>query len=404
MKKYLIALVTFLALVSPLSAEMITNGKVLSWTTSAGQNGSLKIVAVNGQYFEADQTNEKNKAAGVVKLYGATLDSGKKIVLINTGQWKEVWEGTNSGNVINGNLIAGSAKYTFKITEPVVAAVAAVKMEAGEYQGVHRHWTDKVIINADGTYKRASNNDPGTYTFDGKTLVLKWAKWDAETLVQTSPGVFTCAAYQFTLTKSTVSTVAVVNPFVNGTTLTWNTSAGQNGTILVTSVNGAKFNLDQINFNNRGAGTTKLDGEVKDGKIYIYNRQWNETWVGTLANGKITGKINNSYDFTINMTAQTAVATTVSTEPFINGRTLKWNTSAGQNGTILVTSVTGAKFNLDQINFNNRGAGTTKLDGEIKDGKIYIYNRQWNETWVGVNSNGTVSGKINNSYTFTITK
>ncbi len=322
MKRYLITLAAFLAIVSPLSAQMVTNNKVLAWSTSAGQNGTMKIVAVNGQYFEAQQTNEKNKAAGVVKLYGATLDGGKKIVLINIGQWKETWEGTVSGSEINGNLVAGSAKYTFKITEPVVAVAA----------------------------------------------------------------------------------VAGVNPFVNGSTLTWNTSAGQNGTIKVTAVNGAKFNLDQINFNNRGAGTTKLDGEVKDGKVFIYNRQWNETWVGTLSGDKIAGKINNVYDFTINMTAQTAVSTVASTAPFINGKTLKWNTSAGQTGTITVTSVSGTKFNLDQVNFNNRAAGTTKLDGEVKDGKVYIYNRQWNETWVGTNNNGKVTGKINNRYDFTVTE
>jgi hypothetical protein len=70
-------------------------------------------------------------------------------------------------------------------------------------------------------------------------------------------------------------------------------------TIKVTSVSGTKFNIDQVNFNNRAAGTTKLDGEVKDGKVYIYNRQWNENWVGTYINGKVTGKINNRYDFTI---------------------------------------------------------------------------------------------------------
>lgn len=306
MKRFLIAMVAIMTIVAPLSAEMISKDKVLSWSTSAGQNGSLKVVTVNGQYFEVEQSNEKNKAAGVIKLYGAVLDGGKKIVIINTGQWKEVWEGTISGNEASGNLVAGSAKYTFKISEPVVAAVVkAVPMEAGEYEGVHRHWTDKVIFKADGTYKRASNGDPGTYTFDGKTLVLKWAKWDAETLVQTAPGVFNCAAYKFTLTKSTTNgTVSAIvssstEPFVNGVTLKWNTSAGQTGTIVVTSVTGTKFTLDQVNFNNRGAGTTKLDGEVKDGKIYIYNRQWNETWTGTNSNGTVKGKINNMYDFTI---------------------------------------------------------------------------------------------------------
>ncbi len=301
MKGYLIALVAFMALLSPLSAEMIVKDKVLSWSTNAGQNGSMKIVAVNGQYFEVEQTNEKNKAAGVIKLYGAIVDGGKKMVIINTGQWKEVWEGAVSANEINGNLIAGTAKYTFKITEP--AAVKSVPLAAGEYNGVHRHWTDIVIINADGTYKRKSNGDPGKWTFDGKTLVLKWQKWDAETLVQTAPGTFSSTAYKFTLNGpgsiSIVSGGASTEPFVTGVTLKWSTNAGQNGTLVVTSVSGTKFYFDQTNFKNRAAGIIKLEGEVKDGKIYIYNKKWNETWVGVNSNGTVSGKINNSYTFTI---------------------------------------------------------------------------------------------------------
>jgi hypothetical protein len=118
MKRYLIALAAFLTLVTPLSAQVISNNKVLAWSTSAGQNGSMKIVSVNGQYFEAEQTNERNASAGVVKLYGAILDNGRKIVLINVGQWKEVWEGTVAGTEINGNLVAGTSKYTFKINAP----------------------------------------------------------------------------------------------------------------------------------------------------------------------------------------------------------------------------------------------------------------------------------------------
>ncbi len=305
MKRYLIALVAFLALISPLSAEMITKDKVLSWSTNAGQNGSIKIVNLNGQYFEADQTNEKNKAAGVIKLYGAILDGGKKMVLINTGQWKEIWEGSVSANEINGNLIAGSAKYTFKITEPVVAPVIITPFVAGEYQGVHKDWTDKVIFSANGTYRRAVNNDPGTWTFTGNTLVLKWAKWSPETLIQTSPGVFSCPSYKFTLnylnSGSTVSinASASTEPFVNGVTLKWSTNAGQTGTLVVVAVNGTKFTFDQTNFNNRAAGVIRMEGEVKDGKVYIYNTKWNETWIGTNNNGTVSGKINNSYTFTI---------------------------------------------------------------------------------------------------------
>lgn len=199
MKKCVVAILTVLALASSLSAEIITKDKLLSWSTNAGQSGSMKVVAVNGQYVEVEQTNDKNKAAGVIKLYGATLEGGTKLVLINIGQWKEVWEGSVSGNDVTGHLSSGSAKYSFKITGSVAAKGSAFAV--GEYQGMHKDWTDKVIFYADGTYKRSVNNDPGTWTYDGKTLVLKWKNWKAETLVQTAPGMFSATGYKFKLQK-----------------------------------------------------------------------------------------------------------------------------------------------------------------------------------------------------------
>jgi len=215
MRKYCIALIMLTALVFSVSAQMIKTGNVLSWSTSAGQNGALKIVSTNGLVFEADQTNEKNTAAGVIRLYGAIVDGGKKMVLINIGQWKGVWEGNISATEISGKLTEGSSAYTFKITS----------------------------------------------------------------------------------SATTTSTA----PFITGKTLKWETTAagGQKGTIFVTSTKGTMFYLDQKNFNNTAAGITKLEGEVKDGKIYIYNRQWNETWIGVYGNGVVTGKINSSIPFNI---------------------------------------------------------------------------------------------------------
>jgi hypothetical protein len=226
------------------------------------------------------------------------------MVLINIGSWKEVWEGTVSSSEISGNLISGSSKYTFKITEPVAAPVVkSAPLAAGEYQGVHRHWTDKVIINADGTHKRASNGDPGTWTFDGTTLVLKWKNWAAETLVQTAPGQFSCKEYKFTLTGPGAAVVATsgvsTEPFVNGAILKWSTSANQNGTMTVTSVTGTKFTVNQVNFNNKAAGTIKFEGEVKDGKITLSSTRGREVWTGTYSNGTVKGKIDNWYTFTI---------------------------------------------------------------------------------------------------------
>lgn len=92
------------------------------------------------------------------------------------------------------------------------------------------------------------------------------------------------------------------------------------------------------------------------------------------------------------------------TAPFINGKTLRWETDAlgGQNGTIYVTSTKGSSFYLDQRNHKNRDAGVVKLEGKIKDGKIFIYNYRWKETWVGTFGNGVIYGKINNTYNFKI--
>ena len=202
---------------APVKLEpLISKGSLLSWSTSAGQNGSMRITALDGLNFEVDQTNDQNRGAGIVKLYGAIADDGRRVVLFNIGQWKEIWDGTISGNEIDGKMMTGSASYTFKI---------------------------------------GPANAPAASTA----------------------------------------------PFVNGKTLRWETNAagGQNGTIYVTSAKGTTFNLDQKNNQNMAAGVTKLDGEIKNGQIYIYNRQWGETWVGTLNNGTVTGTINNSYSFKI---------------------------------------------------------------------------------------------------------
>ncbi len=211
-----LALAVMVSAVSAQAAQLFKKDNVLSWSSSTGQRGSMKVVAVSGAYFEIDQSNDFNKGAGILRLFGAIVDNGSKIVLINASQWKEVWEGNVVNNEVSGQITQGSSSYTFKI-----GAAPAQR--------------------------------PSTA------------------------------------------------PFISGKTLKWKTDAsgGQSGTVYVVSTNGLSFALEQKNFNNPGAGITKLDGEIKDGKIYIYNRQWNETWVGSLSNGTVSGKINNQYNFSI---------------------------------------------------------------------------------------------------------
>jgi hypothetical protein len=222
MKKWLTLSILSFALVSSVSAQtpqMIRRGNVLSWSASSGHNGLMTIVSVDGSYFEVDQSNDKNRAAGTIRLYGAVIENGHKIVLINVGQWKEVWDGEVSRDEISGQLSAGSSSYTFRITASHGPAAEAASME----------------------------------------------------------------------------------PFVSGRTLKWSSDAsgGQNGSLYVVATRGSTFLLEQKNDQNVAAGITKLEGEVKEGMIYIYNRKWNETWVGTFTRGAVSGKINNRYNFRI---------------------------------------------------------------------------------------------------------
>lgn len=78
------------------------------------------------------------------------------------------------------------------------AAPAPLPQLAGTYDAVHPHWKDSVTLNADGTYARG-NGDPGNWTFDGTTVVLKWKRWGPEPVTATAPGVFADTAKGFTL-------------------------------------------------------------------------------------------------------------------------------------------------------------------------------------------------------------
>jgi len=78
---------------------------------------------------------------------------------------------------------------------------ATSKKIAGVYYGEHRHWTSQVGLYADGTVKLAKTGETGTWSFDGKNLVIKWKNYDPETLVEIGPGIFTCRSYKFLLRK-----------------------------------------------------------------------------------------------------------------------------------------------------------------------------------------------------------
>ena len=219
MKKILGSLILVIALIASASAQgipMIRRGEVWRWTIEGGQNGLMKVTAVDGALFELEQTNEHNQAAGAVRMFGAVVDNGRKVILLNVGQWKEVWEGELLHDKIVGTLSAGSAHFSFQI-----------------FPAAHR---------------------------------------------EEGPA-----------------------PFITGRTLRWETNAlgGQGGTLLVTRTEGSRFYLEQTNRKNPGAGLVRLEGEIKEGRIYIYNRKWNETWIGVFERGAVVGKVNGQAEFRI---------------------------------------------------------------------------------------------------------
>ncbi len=219
MKTLLVALALTLALTTSALARggpPIERGDVFRWSIQGGQNGLMRIVAVDGALLELEQTNEHNRAAGAVRMFGAVTEHGRKIVLLNVGQWKEVWEGEYDHDRIVGTVSTRSTRLDFQMVP-------------------------------------ASRHEEGPA------------------------------------------------PFVTGRVLHWETNAlgTQGGTFIVRRTEGSRFFLEQTNRKNPGAGVVRMEGEVKDGRIYIYNRQWNETWVGVFARGAVVGKVNGQADFRI---------------------------------------------------------------------------------------------------------
>jgi len=84
---------------------------------------------------------------------------------------------------------------------PFTASAVDKKWPAAEIPGIydctHPHWSDTVIISYDGTYRRGSG-DPGTWTYDGKTLTLTWKNWGAEPVTLEAPGKFTSNGLKMT--------------------------------------------------------------------------------------------------------------------------------------------------------------------------------------------------------------
>lgn len=84
---------------------------------------------------------------------------------------------------------------------PRSQVLAPVQAElTGVFEGLHPHWRDRVFLLSDGTYHRASG-DSGRWSFDGRTLTLRWDRWAPESLELRGPGYFVARSNGFSLRK-----------------------------------------------------------------------------------------------------------------------------------------------------------------------------------------------------------
>ncbi len=111
------------------------------------------------------------------------------------------------------------------LREAATTGPQVVPQLAGVYDGVHTYpsWRDTVTLNADGSYARG-NGDPGTWTFDGKTLVLKWKKWDPETVLFKGVDKFQSENGRFTLTSRRKTDTAALVGVYDGVHPDWSDS------------------------------------------------------------------------------------------------------------------------------------------------------------------------------------
>jgi len=123
-------------------------------------------------------------------LNGTLLDNLNQLAEDNSDRLYRKWkiDRTNGGYPVLSSTVV-----TFKTIKD--------QSIAGEYQAVHRQWRDTVILNANGTFRRATGSDYGTWVYDGKKLILKWRRWAPETLMQKAPGEFSSTRYKFTLRR-----------------------------------------------------------------------------------------------------------------------------------------------------------------------------------------------------------
>ena len=185
-------------------------GKVIKIFDSEKEDPNKMVEGTYGAVYSFDSptaivmTRSDDGPGKRVNLKGTLLDNLNGMVEDKIDRMYRKWviDGTNGGYPV-----LSSQPASFGNTDEKPDASLTMQI-AGEYLGEHKQWTDNVRLNGDGTFKRANGGDGGTWTYNGKRLILKWSKWAPEILEQKSAGVFSSNIYGFKLTRANASTSA----------------------------------------------------------------------------------------------------------------------------------------------------------------------------------------------------
>ena len=134
--------------------DFFQEGKTLIWkTTQQGAivgSGELQISNVANLTFDARQSNLNNPGAGLQQLYGGIFNNGQQVVLLNIGEFREVWIGRVLGDRITGKIEGGNVDFEIqpKRAQPLQWVAYNGTMPANVVTGGFENGSDLMVCRA----------------------------------------------------------------------------------------------------------------------------------------------------------------------------------------------------------------------------------------------------------------
>lgn len=158
MKRHIFLVALLLSLTAGLSTlqaqsarDYFQEGKTLLWKTiqqgTIVGSGELQISNVTNQTFDAGQTNLSNPDAGLQRLYGGIFNNGQQVVLLNIGEFREMWVGKVAGDRITGKIEGGNVTFEIQVkrAQPLQWVAYNGTMPANAVSGGFENGSDLIV-------------------------------------------------------------------------------------------------------------------------------------------------------------------------------------------------------------------------------------------------------------------